>query len=84
MGEGNASASRGKEEGKKKKSYGGKPERRGKGRRGECKREEMRCPALEPEVTQYPGTVCCQKKMVVVVEVAGDKQLRDQVVPQNW
>lgn len=55
MGEGNASAGRGKEEGKKKKSYGGKPDRSGKVKGGECKSEEMRCPVLEPEVTQYPG-----------------------------
>lgn len=64
----------------------GEPREKGQseGRRGECKREEMRCPVLEPEMTQHPGTVFCQKQMMVVLEVAGDTQLRDQVVPQNW
>lgn len=75
MGEGNALAGRGKEEGKKKKRYVGEAREKGQSevRRRECRREEMRCPVLEPEGTHHPRTVCCQEQMMLVLEVAGGK-----------
>lgn len=74
----------GRKEGRKKKAVGGNQRVGGKVKGGEESAEERRWGFVEPEETEHPGTVCCQKQMMVVLEVAGDEQLKDQVVPQNW